>query len=314
MLWEIIQPIDVTGNMGVTSMGFGTQAQRNALGAASSTAYACPLFSGCLNTELLPFDNFNSAMELQLYLDDAVNFVETDGTSPVVTVSNVVFHMERLELDSSYRAQMRNYVNMNGLTIGFRSWDRIINTLTTGARQDIIIQAKNSSINGILNVFVNSAEIATTTVNDRFITWKPSPSTLGDGSAGNGVLQTCQLQINGTMFPDEPIDATTCSGWELYQILCLWLMKFRLNGFIPIAPPINSQAFITSRFVQIDDLEPYPEEGDLVNPFTTLMNSTSLTKKLVFNNTVGSGYQLDSYIEYYKLINVSTQGAVTVLQ
>lgn len=314
LLWELIQPIDVTGNMGVTSMGFGSQAARNALGAATSTGYACPLFSGVLNTELLPFDNFNSSMQLELYLDDALNFVETDGTVPIVSISNVVLHIERLELDQSYRAELRNYVARNGLTIGFRTWDRIINTLTTGAQQNIIINAKNSSINGILNVFVDSATIASTTTNDRFITWTPSPSPLGNGTAGNGTLVQTQLQINASMFPDEPIDTLSINRWEPYQMLCLWLMKFKLNGFIPIAPPVNSQAFAINRFVQVDDLEPYPEEGDLVNPFTTLMNSTSLLKKHVFNNTVAANYQLDSYVEYYKLINIGTMGGVVVLQ
>jgi hypothetical protein len=314
LLWEIIQPIDVTGNLGVTSMGFGTQLQRNALGATPSQGYACPLFSGVLNTELLPFDNFNSSMQLELYIDDAINFVETDGTSPQIAISNVVLHMERLELDQSYRAELRNYVATRGLTIGFRTWDRIINTLTTGAQQNIIIQAKNSSINGILNVFVDSSTIANTTVNDRFITWRPSPSPLGDGTAGNGTLVQTQMQINATMFPDEPVDTLSVNRFEAFQMLNLWLMKFKLNGFIPIAAPINALAFATTRFVQIDDLEPYPEEGDLVNPFTTLQNSTSLTKKHVFNNTIAPNYQLDSYVEYYKLIKIGMMGNVIVLQ
>lgn len=91
-------------------------------------------------------------------------------------------------------------------------------------------------------------------------------------------------------------------------------MKWKLNGFLPIAPPISSDAFNVNRFVQIDDLEPYPEEGDLINPFSTIMNSTVLQKKQVFNNTIASGWQQDSYVEYYKLINIGVDNSVSVLQ
>jgi hypothetical protein len=312
-LWEMTNPIEVTGNIGVVRMGFGTQLQRNALGAASSTGYVCPLFSGVLNTELLPFDNFSSAVEIQLYLDDAINCVECDGTNPIITISNVVFHVERLELDPAYRAKLRQYVLSNGLTIGFRTWDRVITALTTGAVQSVPISVRNSSVNGILNFFINSAQIGTTTVNDRFITWSPFPSATGTGAAGDGALVTTQLNINATQFPDEPIDCLNYGRYECYQMYCRWLMKWRLNGFLAIAPPINSDAFNTNRFVQIDDLEPYPEEGDLVNPFSTIMNSTVLQKKQIFNNTIGSNWQLDSYIEYYKLIRIKADGPPDVL-
>lgn len=313
-LWEMTNPIDVTGNIGVTRMGFGTQAQRNALGAASSTGYVCPLFSGMLNTELLPFDNFSAPVEIQLILDDAVNFVETDGTNPIVSISNVRFHIERLELDASYRAQLKQYVASHGLTIGFRSWDRVITTLSTGAVQSIPISVRNSSVNGILNFFINSATIGSTTTNDRFITWSPFPSATGSGGAGDGALVTTQLNINATQFPDEPIDCLNYGRYEAYQMYCRWLMKWKLNGFLPIAPPISSDAFNVNRFVQIDDLEPYPEEGDLINPFSTIMNSTVLQKKQVFNNTIASGWQQDSYVEYYKLINIGVDNSVSVLQ
>lgn len=305
-LWEMVNPIDVTGNTGVTTMGFGTQAQRNALGLLT-VDYVCPLFSGVLNTELLPFDNIPQGVVLELYLDDAVNVVETDGTVPIITISNPVLHLERLDLDPTYRASLASYVSSNGLKIGFRTWDRFINSLTTGSQQNLTINTRNASMNGILNFLINSSQLQNTLINDKFITWVPTPT-------AGGTLQQTSLQINGTIFPDEPIDCFGSSRYECYQMYCRWVMKWKLNGILPIAPAINSQAYQVNRFVQVDDLEAYPEEGDLVNPFTTLNNNNTLIKKLQFSAAIPNNWQLDSWVEYFKEIIINQNGSVSVLQ
>lgn len=305
MLWEAINPIEVTGNIGVTRMGFGTQAARNAL--FPTADFICPLFSGVLNTELLPFDNINAGVVLELYLDDAVNCVETDGTVPIVTISNPVLHIERLEVDNTYRQYLKSYVASYGLNLGFRVWTRFTNSLTTGSQQNLTINTRNSSMNGMLNVFVDSSQISNPLINDKFLTWVQNPG-------GAGVLQTTQLQINGSVFPDEPIDVSYVGAYEAYQMYCRWVMKWKMNGFLAIAPPINSQAFPSTRFLQIDDLEPYPEEPDLVNPFSTLNNNNTLIKKLTFSGVIGANQQLDTWVESFQLIKITQQGQVIVLQ
>lgn len=308
MLWEMLNPIDVTGNIGVTVLGFGTQAQRNALGAQSSTTYACPVFSGVLNTELLPLDNIKSGIEIEFYLDDAVNVLETDGTNPSFTVSNVQFHIERLDMDPSYRARMASMVASQGLKLGFRVWNRFSTPLTTGSLQQITINSRNSSVNGMLNIFVNSSQLADPTVNDRFITWLPTPT------GATGSISTSQLIINGAIFPDEPIDCFNCQRWACYQMYLRWIMKWKTNCILDIAPPINNVAFQTDRFVQIDDLEAYPEYPDLVNPANTVNMNNTMLKKIVFTGTIGANYQLDTYVESFQEVNIARDGLITVLQ
>lgn len=305
-LWEMINPADVTTTIGDQVMGFGTTAQRNALGAAASTSYACPVFSGILNTELLPFDNIGGGMYLDFYLEDGVACVETDGTVPIITVSNVVFHVERLELENGYRDFIRSYVSTNGLNIGFHTWERYINSLTTGTQQNITINHKSSSMNGMLNFLINSTTLNDTTVNDRFLDWIPNPG-------GNALTQS-SLFINGAVFPDEPIDCVSTFKIEPYQMYCRWIMKWKLNSFLAIAPPITNAAFITARFCQIDDLEAYPEEYDLINPFSTLGNNATLIKKINFNAAIPAGWQLDSWVEYFRQIMIRSDGTVVVLQ
>lgn len=301
--WQLLNPPEVTGNIGVTVMGFGTQADRNAL--FPTAQYACPISSGVLNTELLPFQCFNAGSFLEFYLEDGVNCMETDGSAPNFTIENPVLHIERLEIDPSYMARIRTMIENRGLRISYRTFNRFTNALTTGALQQCLINTKNSSMNGILNIFVNSSTISDPTVNDRFINWTPTPG-------GLGTLIQSQLQINGKMFPDEPIDTFNTQRFEVYQMYCRWIMKWNTQCILPIAPPVNNQAFQTTQFVQIDDLEAYPEEPELVNPMSTLSINQTLMKKFSFSGIIASNWQLDSYVESFQEARISRNGAVAL--
>lgn len=291
ILWEMTNPILSTGNTGVTTMGFGTQLQRNAK--TPESEYACPMWSGVFGTELLPFDNIPQQIVLELYIEDPTACVETDGTLPIITVSNIMFHIERLELEDQYRAHIADYVRTNGLRLGFHSWERYTQALTTGQMQNVTISQRSSSMNGMLNIFVNSATINDTTVNDRFLTWPRL------------TLTSTSLLINGKVYPDEPIDCVYANSWEPYQIYLRWIQKWKLNGILPIGPPINSLAFPVDRFVQIDDFEAFPELDDVLNPFNTIQSNSNLIKKEVFAGLITANYQLDSWIEYFKQVIIS---------
>ncbi len=304
ILYESGNPALVRNNVGTELMGFGTQLQRNGWATATKT-YGCTLFSGVFNTELLPFECINSGIVLELYLADGVNVIETDGTNPIITVSNVTFYMHRIDVDPSYASNIKAAVRGRGLQIGFRTWEKNVQALTTGARSDLTINQKSSSLNGILNVFMNSAEISDTTVNDKFLTWVPNP--------GGVNLISTQNQINGKMFPDEPIDTVSANRLEPYIGYTTWDMKQKLNGLLQIAPSISNTSFNVNRFLQIDDFEAYPEEPDLVNPFTTLGNNATLIKKISFAGAIPSGWQLNCWAESFRQVIIRSDGRVAVL-
>ncbi len=300
-IWEMLNPSDVTGNMG-SVFGFDTQANRNAAGAAT-TSYACPLFSGVLNTELLPFDNLSGGMMLELYMEDASACLESDSpTLPVITISAVKIHMERLELQEDYRRFISSYIKGNGLTLGFQTWERYISSLTTGQTQNLTINHRSSSVNGMMHFLMDSSDFNNMAVDDKFLNWLPLS------------LTSASTLINGAIFPDEPTDTVTAQRIECYQMYCRWIMKWKLSGLLQIAPPIAIADFQVNRFFLLDDLEPYPEVMDIVNPFTTLGNNATIIKKLTFSAAVPASYQLDTWVEFFKQIRIFADGSVKVLQ
>ena len=299
-LWEMINPTLTTSNLAM-SLGFGTQADRDNAG-GTTTSYACPMFSGVLNTELLPFDNVASGMVLELYLEDGTACIETDGTNPIITISNIVFHMERLELDAAYRSFIASYVRASGLTLGFTTWERFTQALPGGTIQNITINSKASSVNGILNFLILSTDLNNTLVNNKFLTWLPLS------------LQQYNVLINGTIFPDEPIDTISANRFEAYEIMARWLRAWKLSGFLPDPAPISTASFAIDRFVFILDFEPYPECTDIINPFTTLGNNGNIIIKLVFNGLIPPNYQLDSWVESFRQVTIESKGSVKVIQ
>ncbi len=173
-----------------------------------------------------------------------------------------------------------------------------------------MINHKTSSVNGMLNILVNSNDINDPTVNDRFLTW---PSETPNGAQWTET----NLLINAIPFPDEPIDLVNARKMEPYQAYCRWAMKWNLNGFLQIAPPISNDSFIVSdvgRFLQIDDLEAYPEEPNLINSFTTLNSNSSLIKNLKFSKAIDAGYQMDHWVNYFRQIGLTSGGKIIILQ
>lgn len=304
ILWKMMNPVQTVDNIATPVMGFGTQTQRNADGASGSTAYIMPLMSAFFTQQLLPLDNVNSAIVLEMYLEDPTACLETDGTSPIITFSNGVFHMERLELQQSYRDFIANYVKSNGLKLGFHTWERYINPLVGGATQNIVIQHRSSSMNVMLNLYVNSVTINDPTVNDKFITWPGTTSNLSSN----------QVIVNNMPFPDEPTDYTYSNMFEGYQQYCRWIIKWKLTGMLEVPPPIAIADYPVDSFIQVDDFEAYPELEDVINPFSTLSNNTSIIKKQNYNGGVPANTQLDTWVEYFKQFQILPSGLIKILQ
>ncbi len=302
LMYEITQDPDMTGCIGMNG-GFGTQAERNTAGGLTQS-YMVPLPSNLLKSELLPTRDLANPIEIDLYLEEPSVVMETDSVGALnIAVENVEFHVEKYELESSYSQYISDYIANNGLKLGFHELERYQNLVTTSVTQNLIINSRNSSLYGIMNIFVPSATLNDPSVNDRLITWLPTG------------LQTTQVDVNSKLYPDEPTDCVSTNRWNAYQMYLRWANAWALDGIIFKAPPITSTAFSTDRFIQFDDFEPFPEAPKtIINPFTTLENSANIRKKYTFTVAPPANTQLDSYVEFFVEIQITAGGSVVIKQ
>jgi hypothetical protein len=300
-LFTITNPTLVNSQIANLRMGYGTQAERNTQGAAAYD-FVVPLFSGVFNTELLPLTNIDP-IELWLTLDDATACLETDGTAPAIAITNAEFHVEQLDLEPSFAAFIKNYVNEHGLTLGFHTWTRHAQTMATANHQEIRLNQNTTSMTAIFNFFVDTATFNTTTTNDKFITWTRHNMT------------QWQLRNNGTIFPPQPVNATLADGIEMYHIYARYMDKWKLSGMIPIAPAISHDAFYNgSRWIFLINFEAFSDqEDDIVNPYSTVDANSQMVILMDFSAPTTAGWQLESLIQSFTKIVIS-RGRVAVFR
>lgn len=309
--WEIYNNPDATSATAVESMGFGTQAQRNARHAGNATfRYVIPLMSGILARRLLPLGNLqNHAFRIQLTLEDAARCVETDGTNPIITVSNIRFYYSTFSAPDVIEAALAQYAGLYGgvMTMGFHTWRYVPQLLTAGVQSvSVPIPFAATSISWLLQTFRNQAQDTTTTVNNKFLTWLPFN------------LTEVQLNINNKDYipAQGMLNCTESARWHLYRNFLMWLDKTKTSGMLTerFPPSVTQTAFIDDKMVIVWDFEAFPEEHSLVSSFSTDINSnTTLICQMNFSVNIPVNTILENWFQIYQQITLYAGGTFTKL-
>lgn len=277
-LWTLASNPNYVDAVGPELMGTGSQAQREAATAGGITVrYCIPLCLGSWQTGVMPLHAFkNQYHELEIYLGPANTFVETNGTNPVLTISNLDLHVEDVcSWDGSYERSLTKCVDTGNFQVWFDSYISFLNNVIN-QQQDLVIAQRNESLNYIYTFFTDLMTVTDTTVPDKFITF---PKT--------GAF-SFQFKINTKLFPEEEVrcDGNALSAYELYLRL---IQQWKLNG-IPVwgmgwpkpsesVPNINVASFNADDFFMVGDFRNSPYLA-VLNNISTEVNSMDLIFKV----------------------------------
>lgn len=266
LLFEATREPDVGGVLG-SVYGYGTQAQRNAWGATASKDYMMPLLCGLFLSGPLPMEIFTKRLQLELYLDNPRNFVETDAPGDIsVTLTNIYFHYEVLQLSEPTRTSFISQA-MSGSKYPYKSFVYYTQNLT-GARGDIAIPHASTAIDAFINFMVNNDNVSNPTVNDKFLTWNY-----------NGCTEHT-LRINNEFFPIEPCIAQ--DDPQSYLMYLRWIEKWKIGGTYNNPPTISFEDYNNNRFLIVYQLETYPGES-LVNQMSTQNSGNNVFLRLTLS-------------------------------
>jgi PII-like signaling protein len=278
---------DASATMLRGSSGVGTQVERNALGAVT-TSYHLPLVSGVLNMGVWPLKLMKDVLRIELHLGNPQEYVETDwvGTAPVITITNPKFHNEKV----SYLQSMENKISREldrGMNLSYTTFTHYLSNSSGATEQNIQIP-HIADLNDALHVlFQTAATTSDTTTNDKFLTWP---------KAG---FSSVQYEINNTNRPEEPIDGQDDNANEAYQQYLKYYGFWPLSGMSQKEPPIDVNAYNSSRFFVIEDLRSAPNEPLVSSTTFSDANSDTLMKMKWTAPFVG--YNIHSYVEHKKL-------------
>lgn len=301
---------DVKATIGQDLLGYGTQADRNAEGAVVGSTVVVPVAFGIFNQGVLPLECLNKGGEwnVEFYLDNALYFVETDGTNPVVSITNIRWDYDYVySLDGTYEARVAADVRSGRLQFGYGCYacfqNPVLNTIN-----DIQIPWRGNALTKIENILVDQSTIANPAVNDKFITW---PKTL---SGGASVLEY-QIQLkDGLWLPVEPIRCDQDA--ERAFITYLKSRGFWANDAVAQwRSPIDVGAFNDDSFIMVNNLNSIPQEAYArdyyFNNLSTMKQSQNTVFRLTLTAVPPAQTVLYSFVNYGTLLDVDSDGNVT---
>lgn len=303
LLWDAINDERQSAVIGMGLMGIGTPSQRNTLGATTSH-YAIPLLSGFLDQDPLPLNMFNQVAELRLTMGDASTFVECDGASPIVTISNFILHCERISASSSYTASVQSSVLTQGLTLSFPTWQYYSQSLPAGSQNlnSLFINHKSASLSSIVQIWTPQQTVNSTTTNDKFLNWQR-------------LTNQHQFKIYGRFFPEEAIVYNDPAATEAYFVYLNWLTdEWQLSGELRGTPaPISNLQFSQgNRFLTIMDVNGYPEDKDVINALGTENSTVQLQFDAYLTNALATPQRADFFVKYHRQIYVNPAGVAVI--
>lgn len=293
-VFEMASEPTVNSTMGGALWGFGSQAQRSIWGATDKT-YNIPLASGILQECILPLKYISDTIEIRLTMAAVNSFIETDGTLPVLTLSNVKLLADSVE-SPGYEQLVKSELEAKGLTLGFHSPDYAQSNTFNGAFWSVLINQKASNIERVQIIIRDPTVINDTTKNDRLMNYE-FPD-----------LNSAQLKFNGLIFPEQPIDLTN-GATQAYIEYARAMGKWNIGGVFLDGTTIDGNDFVDDRFVLFFNLDSNPGDG-LVNPLGTTNNTTQMLMELRLNSAPAQGKIVESIVWYLNNIYITPRGKI----
>lgn len=280
LLFESLRDEDIADVIGPSCYGFATQAERNAFG-STVTSYACPLLCGFFLTGAIPMGLLKQRLELQLHLEDVARCIETDGAIANVsyTLTNVYLHTEELSISSTYYAEM-GALMAGGVSYPYKRFTHYVQPILN-TRNNLVIPHVGDGIESLIHVIRSSTSLASPTTNDKLLTYLP----IG--------VSDFQLRINNELYPPETVQTATPQAYVQYL---KYISKWRLAGVYRNPPAIALDEYNTNRFIIVNQMETYPNEG-LVNCLSTSGAGTNMYLVLNLSGPPPPNIQMDSFVQ-----------------
>jgi hypothetical protein len=284
-LFESLRDEDIADVIGPSCYGFATQAERNSFSSTTKT-YSMPVLCGFFLTGAVPMKLLKQRLELQLYLEQVSRCIETDANIADVsyTLTNIYFHTEELALDPAVLGELQSLMG-SGISYPYKRFVHYVQPVIN-SRSNLVIPHVGSGIEALLHVFRNSNSLSNPLLNDKLLTY----------SRIN--VEDHQLRINNDLYPPEKTLANTPQSYIQYL---RYIGKWTLSGVYRNPPAIGLDEYNSNRFIIVNHLETYPNEG-LVNGLSTEAAGTNMYLQLSTTVAPPAGTQMDTFVQSHGVI------------
>lgn len=294
IMYEIGTQPDVTATIGANLYGMGLPADRNTF-ETSPRRVIMPIPSEFLLAGIIPMQFVKERLELELYIDDPVNCLETDSTVNDIIITDPWLVCDKVDPDPNYLSSVHSALAAHGLNLSFTCWEQYTNQINS-ARASININHRSDSIDSMITILRPDANVSNPAINDRMLNWSKF-----------GIINY-QLKINGEFEPEEPIDCQD-NATQNYVILLKWLGKWHGKGVYYNPPNIDNLVYNSTRFLLINDLQAHPDGGYL-NPRGTSHAAATVQIDIVMQAAPVSLIRADTYVQFNAIASINTDGKI----
>lgn len=293
---ELFKHVEV-GDTIASMYGYGSQAKRNLWG-TQNKQYLIPIHSPFLvETGYKPMNLLKERLELNFYLADVSECIETDyvGADPIVIkISDAELHYDMVETSAVHDVKVKSLVSSVGLNMCASIDDTSIDYIN-GQSYTVKISHKSDSIDYFLLFFRDDATLRNPAINDTLMTWKKYD------------LLSYQLKMNNVFYPVEPV-LVGADAKEAYIQALKFLQKWRGDGMVEDPPKLNEDNFNSERFFVVIDMRKYPMDKELVNPVNTKRMNTEVELRLQFAAPPPVKVRVDIFTGYKTIYEIDPNG------
>ena len=291
---ELSKTESYINSVGKQLRGLGDATARNAQ-ANSGVTYCLYLGDTIkLLSQALPLYKIQEVMTLEFTVND-LQCLETDGTNPQLTINNVKFHYDTIQISPEIDNMITQKIN-DKLCIPYLQYDYFNNTQMTNGINSMATQLpfRQISLAGVLAVARNSANLSNPAINDTYNSFLGYSNFVSDYLKFNNVIMpndkcdsqndqlTLTLEFFGKCLGNS--DVYFCQDWANKFIMAFSLMQDSKQAYEPSETTVQGVSGSSSGMSLIHNLQ-------------LSANAVNL--------------QLDYFSLYYGCIRINPNGTIT---
>lgn len=292
---------------------FGMDTFNNRKANATVTSrYAVPLDLGFLTAGPIPLNSLNGAIDLEITLSQVQDCLDTNGSSNLITVSNIEWYVERIAGAAWETSWAQRFIS-GGMKIAFKEWILFQNPVFQ-YQHDLKIGVRRASLDMVISYFTNldtlrNTDIITTGFPDRQFNCQKLD------------LLNYQFRINGEVYPDQAVDCTG-DAERAYKFYLGWSQGWMLDAMsqkrTPCVDPVafNGTDSTHGQFIVVGDFRSNRNEWlfdqSIINMLGTEAAAQDLQLNVRFGTNPPTGSAMMHYTQFSCIASVNQSGTVIV--
>lgn len=279
--------------------GVGSTATRNGWAGASPNYQIQLGYIVDLLNRVLPIGYLgNNQITIEIYWSQALYCVECDGTNPTYVVNNLQYHYANINVTDNYKRMLNDKFKAGGVQFSYRAFDNYVGSYTAGTNSTVYttLPFKHRKALAIMYVAIPTANLTTTSDNDKFITF-----------SNYTAYNSSRLKINNKYIPSDRV----LNSWEQFlQTMDAFDVPYKNNSYIA-NNWLTGQAFIIGQTIAQSPRN-VSDDNKIIQGIDISQGNSNCIAEITFGTALSAQQTVFYFCEYYAICSIDSNGVISV--